>query len=288
VDECAMCMEPESFVPIVRTDAKHVVLVGDDRQLRPIVVEKQAEKRGLDRSLFERYSQSKAFMLTTQYRMHEEIARFSSIQFYQSRLTIGKAEQALPSAHNFWPGGCKMPIAFVHVVGAEESLTVSTDEGSVQSKSNVLEVNTLVRIVKEMVRHHRIEEKNIAVLSQYRAQCAELTKKLQSNQLNDVTVQTVISSQGAEWQYVLLSTVRSLSNAEIEQNPSMAWKGKHLGFITDKNQMNVALTRAQKGLIILGNKTLLRTDETWAKLLDHYTQRNAVTDAADFISRISP
>ena len=63
-----MCLEPESFVPMVKTRAKHIVLVGDDKQLQPIITEPAAEKRGLDRSLFRRYTK-KAFMLTTHYRM---------------------------------------------------------------------------------------------------------------------------------------------------------------------------------------------------------------------------
>lgn len=68
IDECGMCTEPESMIPIVSTRASQVVLVGDHMQLQPIVTEKTASRRGLGRSLFERYSE-KAIMLTVQYRM---------------------------------------------------------------------------------------------------------------------------------------------------------------------------------------------------------------------------
>ena len=63
-----MCMEPESLIPIVRCSAKQVVLVGDHKQLQPVVLEKGAARRGLGRSLFERYA-TDAVMLTMQYRM---------------------------------------------------------------------------------------------------------------------------------------------------------------------------------------------------------------------------
>ena len=60
---------------------------------------------------------------------------------------------------------------------------------------------------------------------------------------------------GSEWDYVILSTVRSLSQVETEKNPTIGWRKKHLGFIVDENQMNVALTRARKGLIIVGESS---------------------------------
>jgi regulator of nonsense transcripts 1 len=74
IDECSMCKEPESFIPIVSSYAKQVVLVGDHKQLQPIILEKRARECGLDRSLFERYASDtanpfKPIMLTTQYRM---------------------------------------------------------------------------------------------------------------------------------------------------------------------------------------------------------------------------
>ena len=68
IDECAMCKELESLIPIVTSKAKQVVLVGDHKQLQPIILEKTARQRGLHRSLFERYQQH-AIMLTIQYRM---------------------------------------------------------------------------------------------------------------------------------------------------------------------------------------------------------------------------
>jgi len=63
---------------------------------------------------------------------------------------------------------------------------------------------------------------------------------------------TVNVITGSEWDYVILSTVRSLPTADIEENPSMKWRMKNLGFITDEHQINVAITRARKGLIIIG------------------------------------
>lgn len=68
-----------------------------------------------------------------------------------------------------------------------------------------------------------------------------------------------ISILGSEWDYVLLSTVRSLPEIEIERRPSLNWKRKNLGFVADPHQINVAITRARKGLIIVGKITYSST-----------------------------
>ncbi len=69
---------------------------------------------------------------------------------------------------------------------------------------------------------------------------------------------TFISYSGSEWDFVILSTVRSLPRVEIEEKPNIGWRKKFLGFITDENQMNVALTRAKHGLIIVGKLPWLK------------------------------
>jgi superfamily I DNA and/or RNA helicase len=63
---------------------------------------------------------------------------------------------------------------------------------------------------------------------------------------------TAVFALGSEWDYVILSTVRSMPNEEIDPRPTLKWRGKHLGFITNEHQINVAITRSKKGLIIIG------------------------------------
>jgi superfamily I DNA and/or RNA helicase len=282
IDECAMCKELESLIPIVFSRPQQVVLVGDHKQLQPIILEKSARKCGLGRSLFERYARPHAIMLTIQYRMHKGIMAFPSEQFYENRLEIGKQAQAIPSRLQFWPSGGDRPIAFLHVNGLEQTLTVATEEGSEQSKSNLQEVRLAGFIVRSLVLRYTIQQKDIAVLSQYRAQSSQITECLRVD-FPDVSVSTVVAAQGSEWDYVILSTVRSLPVEDIDPHPSLRWKGKHLGFITDDHQINVAITRARKGLIIIGNKHLLACDEMWKKLLEHYERHGKIVDGSEFM-----
>ncbi|XP_041347159.1 helicase with zinc finger domain 2-like, partial [Gigantopelta aegis] len=141
IDECGMCMEPESMIPVVLfRGVEQIVLFGDHKQLRPIVMNQTAKDLGLDKSLFERYSK-KAIMLTTQYRMHEGIAEFPSYYFYDGKLQCGTEAQRNPAPLKFWPNGNNKPVAFCHIVGKEETLTVTTSDGHVHSKSNQMEVH---------------------------------------------------------------------------------------------------------------------------------------------------
>jgi len=141
-----------------------------------------------------------------------------------------------------------------------------------------------VRVAHSLVKQHGIQEKNIIVLSQYRAQCHKLKEKLTERGLHNVNVSTVVASQGSEWDYVILSTVRSLPQSELEVRPTQGWITRNLGFITDKHQINVALTRAKLGLIIIGNKHLLRCDSMWRNMLWQYKNQGYVVDAHNFMS----
>jgi len=297
IDECGMCTEPQSMVPIISSNPEQVVLLGDHKQLQPIILEQLAKRLGLGKSLFERYADD-ALMLTHQYRMQEAIAEFPSKKFYGGRLKSGLAalseQSSLP---NFWPGGVTTPIMFVHVVGLEESLSVATAEGSEQSRSNMEEVKEVVRVVTYLLNNHAIKSRpkpikpeDILVLSQYRAQCAKIQKELERVKrtkssgrymevnCRDVKVSTVVAAQGGERDYIVWSTVRSLPKSKLEKRPSTGWSRRNLGFITDEHQVNVALTRAKKGLIIIGNKNLLECHPLWENLLHHYKEKKAIID----------
>ncbi|CAH1274458.1 HELZ2 [Branchiostoma lanceolatum] len=303
VDECGMCTEPESFVPIVGApvdrngfatfhNPKQVILIGDHQQLRPIVLEKTSQQLGMATSLFQRYAW-KATMLTTQYRMHEAICSFPSRMFYENKLRTHQSVTArprYPTLDRLWPGGVNRPTAFCHVVGREEVQTVATAEGNQMSRSNETEADMAVKMAISLVREHNIQPENIILLSQYRAQCALIYKKLSAERkkLNDarlerVGVNSVVASQGSEWDYVIFSTVRSLPSYEIEQNPSPSWLRKYLGFIMDQNQVNVAITRAKRGLCIIGNKNLLRVHSLWNKLVTDYEEHKCLVNNKNFL-----
>ncbi|NXH15578.1 HELZ2 Helicase, partial [Bucco capensis] len=278
IDECAMATEPETLIPLVsHRQATKVVLLGDHKQLQPVVSNDTCKSLGMETSLFERY-QAQALMLDTQYRMHESICAFPSREFYEGKLkTWPQLQRGLSVfCHR---GNCCCPIIFGHVEGKEQSLITSTEEGNENSKANLEEVKEAVKLVRKLTLEGSIRPDSIAVLSPYNAQVAEISKSLLQENIQGVTVCTIMKSQGSEWRYVILSTVRSCPRAEIDLHPTKSWQKKCLGFVTNPNQVNVAITRAQEGLCILGNRYLLEANPLWRRLLQHYRQHNCSTEA---------
>ncbi|XP_048248196.1 helicase with zinc finger domain 2-like isoform X1 [Haliotis rufescens] len=283
IDECGMCTEPEAMIPIILfQDVKQVVLIGDHRQLQPPVKEVAAKQLGLNKSLFERYA-PKALMLSTQYRMHEGIAEFPSRYFYSDRLECGTSAQLNPAPMSIWPNGRNQPVTFCHVAGTEDSQTAAANGIGTQSKINEREVHYAVTIATSLVSRYRVSESDIVVLSQHPAQCATIQRKLQLKGLRKITVCTVLASQGREWDYVIMSTVRSMPKCQVERQPTSGWICRNLGALADQHQINVAITRARKGLVLIGNKYLLQCDPLWRELLRDYRNKQKILDADDFV-----
>ncbi|KAJ8260067.1 hypothetical protein GJAV_G00176700 [Gymnothorax javanicus] len=284
IDECAMATEPEAFIPLVSHKPKQIVLLGDHKQLQPIVHCDLGKHLGMRRSLFERYME-KALMLDTQYRMHESICEFPSEEFYNGRLKTGvKSELSVLLTKS----KARTPIVFGHLEGKETSLVVSTEKGNENSKANIEEAEQSVRIAWLLISYAQIEPSSIAILTPYNAQVAKINEILSKRHIQDVSVSTIVKSQGSEWHYVILSTVRSCPISEIDSEPTKAWLTTHLGFIMDPNQVNVGLTRAKTGLCIIGNKNLLNCSALWGRLLKHYEEKNCVMDSAKDIQVQKP
>lgn len=280
IDECAMATEPEAFIPLVAHNPQQIVLMGDHKQTQPIVQCAIVKKMGMQQSLFERYMKL-AIMLDTQYRMHEEICRFPSNEFYEGKLKTGAQRGPRYLLNEY-----KLPTAilFGHVDGREESLVVSTEQGNENSMKNAEEAKQAVRVAHLLIKHSRVNPDHIAILTPYNAQVSKIREQLQKFHIENVNVCTIMKSQGSEWPYVILSTVRSCSMTDTDINRSSnAWLGKRLGFITDENLVNVAITRAQDGLCILGNSGVLRCSYLWEKILDHYGRKGCVVNPANDI-----
>ncbi|XP_058635422.1 helicase with zinc finger domain 2-like [Onychostoma macrolepis] len=282
IDECAMATEPEAFIPLVAHKPEQIVLLGDHKQLQPVVHCDVVERLGMSKSLFERYME-KALMLDTQYRMQEDICAFPSEEFYEGKLKTGTS----PKPSLFLSRSRQTCIVFGHVEGKENSLVVSTERGNENSKANLEEAEQVVRIAI-LLTEAGIKTKDIAILTPYNAQVANINEFLFDKGLRDITVNTIMRSQGSEWKYVIMSTVRSRPESEIEKRPAKSWNMKRLGFIMDPHQVNVGITRAQEGLCIIGNENLLRCSVLWRRLLDHYKEKGCVVNPARHIQVQKP
>eukprot|EP00439_Symbiodinium_sp_Y106_P062719 s158_g9.t1 len=133
----------------------------------------------------------------------------------------------------------------------EEVHEVATKDSSTRSKANVREAE-----------RSRAGSKSVAVLSWYNAQVVELKSELRRLGAKGVHVGSVVTAQGSEWDYVLLSTVLSNGSGLTEA-------GQRLGCLADKHLLNVAVSRGRVGLVVLGSPEVLRLDRHWAAFLEH-------------------
>jgi len=247
IDEASQATEPSSLVPIVR-GARQLVLVGDHHQLPPTVLDSHAEEEGLGRSLFARLIEAghTPHLLDEQYRMHPAISEFPSKRFYEGKIKNGiQADDRPPATGFLWPDWDN-PVAFVPVRGEESAA------GDGESKANRDEAALAVEIVRNIFAGGEIKPKDLGIISPYNGQVRMLRDMLNIEWLDEgLEVRSVDGYQGREKEIIVFSAVRA--------NP----EGK-IGFLSDWRRLNVAITRAKRGLIVLGDISTLRSDPTWA------------------------
>ncbi|XP_062574953.1 helicase with zinc finger domain 2-like [Saccostrea cucullata] len=285
IDEAGMCTEPETIAPIIATKAEQVVLIGDHKQLQPIIICPEACRLGLSKSLFQRHSDN-AVELKSQYRMNPKICEFPSKQFYKDKLNTESSKTwHTEKPLTLWRKW-NIPLLFCHVEGEEKCLSVATEEGNEQSRSNLAEVELVIKVYTYLVNNEKLAPPTVRILTQYNAQRHAINEALKMEGFDNAEANTVVSSQGGEWDYVIFSTVRSLPDYRIEEHPTRGWCMQNLGFITDQHQINVALTRPRKGLIIIGNQQLLKCDGVWKELLKHYARQGCIVDSENLYQTI--
>mmetsp|Transcript_30043 Transcript_30043/g.84639 ORF Transcript_30043/g.84639 Transcript_30043/m.84639 type:complete len:1295 (+) Transcript_30043:66-3950(+) len=259
VDEAAQATELAAVVPLILRGTQRLVLVGDQCQLPPTVQSTEAEERGLSLSLYSRMVDGGGivpFLLDTQYRSHPLIAEFSARTFYANRLKSGvKAEDRRPPRGLPWPrDGC--PLAFVDVHSEEAS------EG--ESKLNQGEADVICRLVQDVFYQRELEVTEVGVVTPYVAQVRILKRMLRGVVPENadpelLEVASVDNFQGREKDLIVFSAVRSNRSGTV-------------GFLADWRRLNVMLTRARRGLVVVGNSRTLKSDEHWSKWLDFYAR----------------
>ncbi|KAF8379148.1 hypothetical protein HHK36_028577 [Tetracentron sinense] len=258
IDESTQATEPECLIPLV-LGVKQVILVGDHCQLGPVIMCKKAARAGLAQSLFERLVLLgvKPFRLQVQYRMHPSLSEFPSNSFYEGTLQNGVTiNERQSSGIDFpWPVPNR-PMLFYVQMGQEEISASGT------SYLNRTEAANVEKIVTTFLRSGVVPSQ-IGVITPYEGQRAYIVNYMSRNgslrqQLyKEIEVASVDSFQGREKDYIILSCVRSNEHQGI-------------GFLNDPRRLNVALTRARYGIVILGNPKVLSKQPLWNGLLTHY------------------
>mgnify|MGYP000304047472 CR=1 FL=1 len=289
IDEAAQALEAACWIPMKR--ASRVILVGDHCQLPPTVKSIAALRAGLGKTLMERIAENKPEVVTLlkiQYRMNDEIMRFSSDWFYGGKVESApqiKYRSVLDYDH---------PITWIDTSNEENQITIEGEdapEDSASTASSVSATNqnsdlnfkeqfvgesfgrinkaeaeltllTLAEYFTKISKRRVLEERiDVGIISPYRAQVQYLKKLIKKYEFFKpyrrlISVNTVDGFQGQERDVILISLVRSNDEGQI-------------GFLKDLRRMNVAMTRARMKLIILGNKDTMTKHPFYKKLWEY-------------------
>ncbi|MCF8008359.1 MAG: IGHMBP2 family helicase [Halanaerobiales bacterium] len=266
IDEATQSTEPASLIPFVK--GAKVILIGDHKQLPPTILNKKASENGLSKSMFERvyqlYGNKVRSMLQTQYRMNNDIMQFSNQEFYEGNL---KSDPKVKN-HTLTDLGVQIDIkrCFTDKALNPKIPTVFIDTNDMKAKErslkgsnsydNPVEMEILLDIIDQALKSG-INPKDLAVITPYKDQ-VNLVKK--HNKVEDIEINTVDGFQGREKEVVLISLVRSNSNHNI-------------GFLRDLRRINVALTRAKRKLIIIGDSSTINSHKTYNNLINYIKER---------------
>jgi predicted DNA helicase len=251
IDEASQATIPSILIPIAK--AHRFILAGDHKQLPPTIISQKAGE--LEKTLFEalirKYPQ-KSQLLNVQYRMNRLLMKFPNSEFYNNSL---KSDSSVD----------KININDIIDASYEEEALLFLDTSDIEtnkenhlrdSKSiiNRLEAEIAVSIANDYITAG-VGEDDIGIISPY----ADQVKIIQDK--TPVEVKTVDGFQGREKEIIIISTVRSNNNGNI-------------GFLSDLRRLNVAITRAKRKLIIIGNKNTLKTNPTYCRLIRFVEDEN--------------
>ncbi|CAD7698666.1 unnamed protein product [Ostreobium quekettii] len=270
VDEATQATEPATFVALTR-GVECLVMAGDPKQLPPTVVSKEAVADELDVTLFDRLQAQglEPLLLDTQYRMHPAISEFPSHWFYDGRLATGvQSSSRPPPAGVAWPRA-DVPVLLVTCRGRESKARSEDSEGGA-SYRNAEEAEVAVRLLSNVLAAGGVE--SVAILTPYRAQAAHAEQLLNSAtpliNAAAVAVSSVDGYQGREADVVIFSAVRSNDRGAM-------------GFVADARRLNVAITRARRGLIVVANPATLKHSPDWAAWISWVRSKGSVVRACD-------
>ena len=263
IDEAAQALEAACWIPIRRVS--RVILAGDHCQLPPTVKSIAALKGGLGKTLMERIVENKpetVTLLKMQYRMNEEIMRFSSDWFY------GNQVESAPEVKYRSILDLDIPMSWIDTSSWNESSTLFKEQfvgesfGRINKAEAELTLLVLEKYFQKIGKERILDERlDVGIISPYRAQVQYLRRQLKKKEFfkpyrSLISVNTVDGFQGQERDIILISLVRANDEGQI-------------GFLRDLRRMNVAITRARMKLIILGDASTMTRHPFYKKLHEY-------------------
>lgn len=269
IDEATQATEPSCLIPI--TSADRVVMAGDHRQLPPTIQSEEAAREGLRETLFERLAAREEIvsLLDTQYRMHEGIMEFSSERFYNGAL---KADESVRT-HTLADFGVEaedLPVNRREILDPDAPLVFADTSGANAAEhsregSTSRENPTEAELVASLARAYLdtgIDPTDIALISPYDDQVDRIRREID---IEGLEIDTIDGFQGREKEVVLLSLVRSNASNEI-------------GFLDESRRFNVALTRAKRKAIIVGDGNTVTAADTYEGFVEYVRKNGRYVD----------
>ncbi len=262
IDEGSQQIEPSTLIPIMKVDKFYIA--GDHKQLPPTILSEKAKE--LENTLFEKLINrfpELALMLEIQYRMNEKIMDFPNKEFYGGKL---KASDLVKN-HTLADLGVKSPGKYEKILDPKVPITfLDTSEGNTYefqpegstSYENYREADLVIELTEELCKMG-LDKKDIGIITPYSAQ-VKLIKQILIEKGLKVEVNSVDGFQGREKEVIIISFVRSNEKGEI-------------GFLNDLRRLNVAITRARRKLICIGNARTLSYHPTYQKFIEYIKEK---------------
>ena len=251
IDEASQATIPSILIPIAK--AHRFILAGDHKQLPPTIISDRAGE--LEKTLFEaliRKYPHKSQLLNVQYRMNKLLMKFPNSEFYNNSLKSDSSVNDINIKDLINSEYSEEALLFIDTSDVEDNKENHLKDS--KSIINELEAELAINTANDYITAG-VSEEDIGIISPY----ADQVKIIQDE--TPVEVKTVDGFQGREKEIIIISTVRSNDNGNI-------------GFLRDLRRLNVAITRAKRKLIIIGNKETLKNDPTYARLINFVEDEN--------------
>jgi ATP-dependent RNA/DNA helicase IGHMBP2 len=271
IDEASQTLEAECWNAMLR--ARRVIFAGDHYQLPPTVKSLEAKKMGLDHTLLERMSDviKHSYLLREQYRMNDEILGFSNARFYDGKLFSNENV----AHHRLRPGD--EPVTLIDTSGCGFDEQLNPKQRSLSNPGEYFMLKEYLHVHfqdKDTGKYPDLAGVSIGIISPYAEQVRHIRDEIrQDTDLIglDIDVDTIDGFQGQEKDVIFLTLVRSNTKGEI-------------GFLKDARRLNVALTRARKKIVIIGDMTTLSSSDLFNQLADHVEKHGKYQSGWEYMS----
>ncbi|KAI9061625.1 P-loop containing nucleoside triphosphate hydrolase protein [Trametes sanguinea] len=273
IDEAGQASEPEVLCAIktIAAPTTRVILSGDPKQLGPVIRSSVARELGLGTSYLERLMDQPVYnsatghgrsfvKLVKNFRSHNAILEYPNEQFYGGELQVCGSHDIINSLLGS-PVlvNARWPVVFHYISGQDERESTSPSYFNIDEATEVLEnIKTLLND-----RRHPIRPEEIGVIAPYYAQVRKIRLLLRRENIEDIKVGSVEEFQGQERRVIIISPVRSTRDM-------LSYDAKFtLGFVSNPRRFNVAVTRAQALLVVIGDASVLSIDPLWRAFMNY-------------------